>query len=182
MLPPVLQEYQEVDRLLAQPTVRQLARIAGRSVLRTPVRWLLAPATVSRAVTAPVSRSLQRARQRREITEALRFDYGSSQSPRERAADSNYQRYFQKLDGEMHGKVVDKTVLEALVSFLDAKGIDTAELVQRQTTILNNGVFVTGGATVTAQSMAAGAGAQATAGGRQRVAQAARAAAPGANG
>lgn len=164
LLAPVQQEYQEVDHLLPQPTVRQLARIAGRSALRTPLRLVLAPGTVARAIGSPIERARRRARQRREITQTLRFDYGSSSSPRERAADTRFQRYFQELDRDMHMKIIERTVLAAIVDFLDAKGIDTTELVQRQTTILNNGVFVTGGATVNAQSMAAGTGAQASTG------------------
>jgi hypothetical protein len=178
LLAPVEEEYQEVDRLLPQPTARQMTRIAGRSAARTPLRLLLAPVTVVRAVGAPLSRSLRLARQRREITQALRFNYGSSVSPRERAADTHFQRYFQQLDRDMHLKVVEKAVLEAIVSFLDDHGVDTSELRQRQTTILNNGVFVTGGATVNAGSMAAGTGAQASTG-PSRLAEAARAAMSG---
>lgn len=178
LLAPVKEEYQEVDRLLPQPTARQMLRIAGRSALRTPPRVVLAPGTVVRALSAPLARSLRRARQRREITQALRFNYGSSVSPRERAADTNFQRYFQQLDRDMHLKVVENALLEAIVSFLDDHGVDTSDLRQRQTTILNNGVFVAGGATVSAGSMAAGTGAQATTG-ASRFAEAARAAMPG---
>jgi hypothetical protein len=179
LLAPVQHEYQEVDHLLPQPTGRQMARIAGRCALRTPVRLVLAPGTVVRALGAPISQARRRARQRREITQTLRFDYGSSRSPRERAADERFQRYFQQLDRDMHVKIIERTVLAAIVDFLDDKGIDTTELVQRQTTILNNGVFVTGGATVNAQSMAGGTGAQASTG-LPRLVEAARGAAPAA--
>jgi len=178
LLAPVREQYQEVDRLLAQPTLRQLARIAGRSLVRTPIRLLLAPATVTSALLGPISRSRRRARQRRQVLQTLSFDYGAVSSPREWVADKNYQRYFQKLDRDMHEKVVERTVLAALVEFLDAKGVDTGELVQRQTTILNNGVFVTGGATVTTGTMAGGPGAQAATG-LPRLMGTARAAAPG---
>jgi len=140
---------------------------------------VLAPGTVVRALGAPISQARRRARQRREITQTLRFDYGSSRSPRERAADERFQRYFQQLDRDMHVKIIERTVLAAIVDFLDDKGIDTTELVQRQTTILNNGVFVTGGATVNAQSMAGGTGAQASTG-LPRLVEAARGAAPAA--
>jgi hypothetical protein len=178
LLPPVREQYQEVDRLLPQPTVRQTTRMALRAAAQTPWSLVRSPGAVLRALTGPVTRSRRFARQRREITQALRFDYGSSQSPREQAADTRFHRYFQKLDRDMHVKVVEKAVLEAMVAFLDDRGIDTSELRQRQTTILNNGVFVSGGATVNAGSMAAGTGAQATSG-PARFMEAARAAAPG---
>jgi hypothetical protein len=179
LLAPVRVEYQEVDRLQTRPAPQQLARIVRRSLLRTPARLLLAPRTLSGALWAPVTRNRRQAQQRRQVTQTSSFRYGASSSPREWVADKNYQRYFQRLDRDMHEKVVERTVLSAVVDFLDAKGIDTGELVQRQTTILNNGVFVTGGATVTTQSMAAGAGAQASTG-LPRLMEAARAAAPGA--
>ncbi|MGC5011989.1 hypothetical protein ACLQ2R_14600 [Streptosporangium sp. DT93] len=90
------------------------------------------------------------------------FDHGAFYSIREWASDSRYQRYFQKLDSEMYTKVVEQRIFDSLVKFLDDHGIDTGELIQRQTTILNNGVLVTGNSSITAESIAAGNGAQAT--------------------
>lgn len=178
LLAPVRGEYQEVDRLLVQPTLRQLGRMARRTLFRTAIRLLVAPAAVTRALLGPVGREMHRARQRRQVTQTRSFDYGAASSPREWVADTSYQRYFQRLDRDMHEKVVERTVLAAVVEFLDARGVDTSELVQRQTTILNNGVFVTGGATVTTDAMAGGPGAQASSG-LPRLIGAARAAAPG---
>ena len=66
-------------------------------------------------------------------------------------------------DKELYAKVVEKRLLQAITTFLEAKGVDTSELVERQTTILNQGVYVTGGGTVTAESIAAGTGARAKA-------------------
>jgi hypothetical protein len=164
LLTPVKDEYQEVDRLLPQPTFAQAIRLGWRSLLRLPARLILAPAAITRAASKPITRGLRKARQRREILSALRFNYGASASPREWASDTRYQRYFQQLDKDLYAKVVEKTLLQSIVLFLDAKGIDTGELVERQTTILNNGVYVTGGASLTAESVAAGTGAQAKSG------------------
>ncbi|MFI6815678.1 hypothetical protein ACIBG7_24960 [Nonomuraea sp. NPDC050328] len=99
-----------------------------------------------------------------EGTEAFEdpsFDHGVFFSIREWASDERYQRYFQKLDSEMYTKVVEQRIFDALVQFLDDHRIDTGELVQRQTTILNNGVMVTGNGSISAQNIAAGLGAQA---------------------
>jgi hypothetical protein len=161
LLTPVLEHYQEVDTLLPQPTFRQFLRITRRSFTHAPVGLFLAPFAVTRAIFAPLRRHRHRAHQRREITTALRFNYGPTMSPREVVSDSRYQRYFQKLDKSLYSKVVEKRLLEAIVSFLDEKGIDTHELIERQTTILNNGVYITGQATVNAQSIAGGLGARA---------------------
>ncbi|MEV4062428.1 hypothetical protein [Nonomuraea dietziae] len=95
------------------------------------------------------------------------FDYGVFFSAREWASDERYQRYFQKLDSEMYTKVVEQRIFDALVQFLDKHDIDTGELVQRQTTILNNGVMVTGNGSINAENVAGGAGAQAGHGGQK---------------
>lgn len=89
------------------------------------------------------------------------FDHGAFFSIREWASDSRYQRYFQKLDSEMYTKVVEQRIFDSLVQFLDSRNIDTGELIQRQTTIMNNGVMVTGNSSITADSVAAGNNAQA---------------------
>ncbi len=163
LLTPILERYQEVDRLLPQPTFRQFIRIARHS-FRLVLRGLFgAPLAVGRAALAPISRSRRRARQRREITTALRFNYGSTISPREVASDPRVQRYFQELDKSLYSKIVEKRLLEAIVTFLDDRGIDTGDLVARQTTILNQGVYVGGRATINAQSVAGGLGARAIA-------------------
>jgi hypothetical protein len=161
LLTPVLRRYQEVDTLLPQPSFRQLLRIARRSFTPALVGLFLAPFAVTRAIFAPLRRHRHRARQRREITTALRFNYGPIMAPREVVSDARYQRYFQQLDKSLYSKVVEKRLLEAIVSFLDDKGVDTHELIERQTTILNNGVYITGRSTVNAQSIAGGLGARA---------------------
>jgi hypothetical protein len=164
LLTPVRDEFQEVDRLLPQPTLRQAARIGGRSLLRLPGRLLRAPGAVGSLLLGPISTARRTARQRREILGALRFDYGAPMSPRETASDPQYQRYFQALDKDLYLKVLEKRLLQTLVAFYDLKGIDTAELIERQSTIQNHGVYVAGGGSLIAGSVAAGAGARATSG------------------
>ncbi len=162
LLTPVRDEFQEVDRLLPQPTAGQALRIGGRALRRTPGHLFRAPIATIAHLMGPATAELQRVRQQREILTALRFDYGAPASPRETVSDHRYQRYFQKLDQAWYTKVIDKRLFQSLTEFLESKGIDTAELTQRQTTILNNGVYVAGGASVTAGSIAAGTGARAT--------------------
>jgi hypothetical protein len=54
--------------------------------------------------------------------------------------------------------VSQHVVINAIVDYLESKGISTEDIKERQTTILNSGVMVTGG-TVKAEQMAVGAGA-----------------------
>jgi hypothetical protein len=54
---------------------------------------------------------------------------------------------------------MERQVLDSIVTFLDARGVETSELVERQTTILNQGVLVSGGSLVAGQ-LAVGRGAK----------------------
>ena len=173
LLAPVRDEFQEVDRLLPEPTARQAIRIAGRALRRTPGHVLRAPFAIAARVLDPVTAARRRARQRREIVSSLRFDYGAARSPRETVSDRQYQRYFQELDSALYTKVIEKRMLRAVEQFLELKGIDTFDLNQRQAVLQNSGVYVGAGGTVNAGSVAAGTGARASTALR-RVANAAR--------
>jgi hypothetical protein len=88
------------------------------------------------------------------------FNYGAVTSLRQALSSGNYGHYFQKMDGDLYNKLFEHEVLDSLVEFLDAHGVDTSDLKERQNTILNNGVIVQGG-DVKAESLAVGAGSQA---------------------
>ena len=89
------------------------------------------------------------------------FDYGALRSIRERNTSGEYRRYFQKLDKEMYAKTIERLLFDTMASFLDSRDIDTSAFNERRSTILNNGVMVTGGS-FTAGSVAAGKKAKAT--------------------
>jgi hypothetical protein len=57
-------------------------------------------------------------------------------------------------------KVLERVILSSIITFLDAHHIDTSDLRERQTMILNSGIIVQGG-DVKAESLAVGVGAQA---------------------
>jgi hypothetical protein len=164
LLTPVREIYHDVDRLLPHPTLRQTIRISARAAWQTPKLVFFSIPSVIRAVFEPIAHARRLRRQRREIAAELSFNYGALVSPLELASDRQYQRYFQRLDKEMYAKVVERRILDALVEFFELHGIATDDLVDRQTTILNNGVMVTGQAKVEAGSMAVGAGAKAKSG------------------
>ena len=163
LLTPVRDEFQVVDRLLPHPNLRQAAFIVGRSTVLLPMLLVRAPVAFIRFLISPFSSALRSARQRREILGALRFNYGAPVSPRETVSDPRYQRYFQELDKALYAKVLEKRLLHAIVEFLDSRGIDTSEFNERKQTIENHGVYVADGGTFTADSVAAGQGARATA-------------------
>jgi hypothetical protein len=161
LLPPVKQTFHEVDDIATPPTIKQVLALSGGSVVRTPWLTLLSIPHVVGVTMAPIERWRRRRRELRQIREHLAFDYGTRFTPRGAASDKRYHRYFQRLDQDMYLKVVEKRILDAMVEFLSSKGIDTHDLEERQTTILNNGVMVSGGS-FSADSIAVGQGAKAT--------------------
>jgi len=97
---------------------------------------------------------------RKAIEKNPLFNYGAVTSLRQALSSGDYGHYFQKMDGDLYNKLFEHEVLDSLVEFLDAHGIDTSDLKERQNTILNNGVIVHGG-DVKAESLAVGAGSHA---------------------
>jgi hypothetical protein len=161
LLPPIKAAYHEIDDLMSPPTLRQLGRLAWRAVAQAPGLAMRSIPGVAGALLGPLARARLERRQQREIREHRAFDYGAASSVRERASDSRYHRYFQRLDKERYHRVVEKRVLDTVADFLDARGIDISDVRERSTTILNNGIYVTGGASFSAGSVAAGPGASA---------------------
>jgi hypothetical protein len=156
ILPPINEMYQEVDRIASRPTVRQASRIGLRALLLAPLRLLVAPFRLLEFCVRPIALRRRRRGQRREIKQEKSFNHGAAYSPRQALADPNFQRYFQQLDFAQYMKIVEDIIFRSMVDFLDDHGIDTSVLVERQTTIQNNGVFVSGNATVNAANIAAG--------------------------
>lgn len=97
---------------------------------------------------------------RKEIERNPAFDYGSHGGYRMRFTSDAYFHYFQQSDADLYGKLLEREALDCLVAFLDAHGIDTSDIKERQTSILNNGVIVQGG-DVKAENLAVGAGSKA---------------------
>lgn len=161
LLPPLREWYHQVDRLRPGADLRNAARMVARSVWMTP--WLLvrAPFEIAGQALKPLADHLARRELRRQIRSDMRFDYGATTSIRQWAASTEYRRYFQKLDESAYEKMLDHAVLNAIVEFLDEHDIDTSDLKERQSVILNSGVIVSGRGSLQAGAMAVGARAKA---------------------
>ncbi|YCK38470.1 hypothetical protein ACNF49_31780 [Actinomadura sp. ATCC 39365] len=179
LLPPLREAYRDVDRLVNCAPSERMARIALSALRRTAGGLVLALPNTLAALSEP----RRRRRQQKASIKAIRghtFNYGAAYTPREHATDHLYHRYFQQLDKEMYVKAAEQRIMDAVADFLEEHNVDVSDLRDRQTTILNNGIFVTGQAQVTGGSMAAGPGAVARVENRirQGVGQAAAAARP----
>jgi hypothetical protein len=144
-LPPLKQEYRQIDGIQPKPTWRQLLQMSQETFVKTLFLFPFSIFLLSGALFRPLARWNQKRTNRRLIRENPIFDYGASTSIRELAASNLYNHYFQMLDKEMYLKLIERQILDSIINFLDAHNIDTSDLRARQDTILNNGVIVTGG-------------------------------------
>ncbi|MEU4424104.1 hypothetical protein AB0F81_26040 [Actinoplanes sp. NPDC024001] len=163
VLPPLWERYHAVDRLRPGADVRNALRMVARTALQAPFLLLLSPFTVGARLLEPAALFLERREIRRQIRSDMLFDYGAATSVRELGTAPGYRRYFQMLDHSAYVKLLDHAVLNAVIDFLDEHDIDTSDLKERQSVIQNNGVIVSGGGSLQAQSMAVGKGAKARA-------------------
>ena len=83
--------------------------------------------------------------QRKQIEENRQFDYGAQIYPRGMVSSGAYRRYFLMLDKDLYSKLVVRQFLDATIDFLDEHNVDTTDLRDRQTTIENHGIIVSGG-------------------------------------
>ncbi|MFF0001384.1 hypothetical protein [Streptomyces avermitilis] len=157
LLAPVREKYRTVDRLLDSPTFGQWCQLVAEAGVRTPILLVRAPFAILGDLFAPFARRREQRRQERWIR--LRsFDYGAEFSLREEASDWLFYRYFQALDRELYAKTIEHRVLDALVQFLEDHNIDSSDLIQRQTSIYNSGLFAGRDISIKGSSVRAGGG------------------------
>ena len=162
LLAPIAEAYRKVDQI-PNRTVRTWLGSAVRALLMAPFELLGGPFSIFLRVQESLSEVFGSAE--REIARAIedgpRFNYGAATSLRQELAGTKFTHYFQRTDREMLVKLVDRRVLVALVDFLDSHGVDTSDIKESQSVIMNNGIIVHGG-DVKADSMAVGQGARAS--------------------
>jgi hypothetical protein len=163
LLPPLREDYHKIDNLRATPDLAGGAELALKAAVGTVPVLVMAPFHVLAHLTSGLTRWQERRSMRRTIRANPSFDYGATTSIRQSGMSPNYRRYFQRLDREMYVKTLEQRLLDAIIQFLDEHNVDVSDLVERQTTILNNGVMLSGG-TIQAESLAVGTGARARAG------------------
>lgn len=149
-----------IETVYTQISLLQILRRIAKAVLWCFVYFWWSPANVLYRLLHPLYKVVHDWFEDWLISEDPAFDYGTGESLREKACSSFlYRRYGQKLDGDMNQKVVEQTALDALVQFLEEHDIDTADLKEREATLLNNGVIMSGGQ-INAHSVSMGKGAR----------------------
>jgi hypothetical protein len=159
MLPPLKASYYELDKLHSSRPLSETWGMVVAAAVKAPFLLILAPLLLLGRLQTMFARGGERRRLHDEIDKDLLFDYGATKSMRELASGEEWRVYFQKLDKEMYHKILQQQLLDCLVDFLDDHGVDTSEIKERTTHILNNGVIVSGGS-ITTEGLAVGEGAR----------------------
>ncbi len=162
VLAPLGDKYRGIDRI-ARSGFSAAREFLIKTVIMWPLAVILGFLSLWWKFTLAIRSAFdtERREKRREIEANPLYDYGTKSSLRETIAGGQYLHYFQRMDKELGEKAVEKQVLDTIVDFLGARGIDTSDLRERQITILNQGIVMQGG-DVKAQSLAVGVGAKAT--------------------
>jgi hypothetical protein len=160
LLTPISEKYRQVDKI-PQLSFRSLGKLLQSSVFIGPLCALFSPLVIGMKIYKGIERLFDtEGRQRRTmINDNPLFDYGAETSIRQKFSSDQFTHYFQKIDGDFYIKILEREILDEIVCFLDDHNIDTSDIKERQTTILNSGIIVHGG-DVKADSLAVGAGAQ----------------------
>lgn len=119
--------------------------LVRQSILKSIFSWSLSPFAVLHRFNRSRKQQRQRQINRRNIEKNPTFNYGATDSLRERVGYFEYQRYFQKLDQEMYLKIIEQQIIDSIKSFLESKNVDISDLEQAKSKILNYGLIVSGG-------------------------------------
>ncbi|NJN12471.1 MAG: hypothetical protein HC836_50155 [Richelia sp. RM2_1_2] len=145
LLPPLQRIFYEIDSIQFPATFMQKVDLLFQSFLISFFIWPLSFAQTAYKIFKPIIDYFKKIIDILIIKENPGFNYGSITSIRENFSDTHYRNYFQFLDQDMYLKVIENALFEGIVEFLDSKNIDTSELKNKQSKIINEGIIMTGG-------------------------------------
>jgi hypothetical protein len=154
LLTPLKEDLHRVDGLGTKIELRQTLAILGRSAAATIGLWPRSP----KVLFKPLTRIRAAGRTQREVERNPQFDHGACHTALDRVRSAHYRRFFQRVDKEMHVKLLERLVLDKIIEVLSKHGVDTSPIDESRATIINHGVM-TGGGSVTAENLAVGSGA-----------------------
>ena len=161
LLPPIGDNLKAVDRTKEHSGIRHFISWIIGLLFITIWHTLLSIVKVSEYLTEAISNLFGRleAAQRKIVKSSPDFDYGAETSLREAVSQTYYSQHFQKLDKEKYFKIIDKRIFNLIGDFLESKNIDPSEFKERETSILNQGVIVSGGS-LSGENITVGKGAK----------------------
>jgi len=161
LLTPVAQQYRTVDKVGSPTAATRVGWFIGAMIVG-PFYVLYSAFFLFGRINHAIAEMFgtEDRKVREEIRNNPLFNYGAVRSLRTAVSSNEFQHYFQKLDTDFYGKVLERQILDSIIGFLDEHHIDTSDIKERQNTILNSGIIVQGG-DVKAESLAVGVGAKA---------------------
>ena len=159
LLTPIAERFRAVDAMSPHFSFSRFVELVFASALKAPFLTLWAPISLVWRIFDGFHSWSARRQEDQLIRENPTFDYGAAFSFRQWASSNEYRRYFQRLDKEMYLKVLEKNILDSILTFLEENDVDVSELKQRQTMILNQGVILSGG-NMTTENLSVGVGAK----------------------
>jgi len=147
LLPPINQAFKAIDATKVQSGVRHFIGWLVGLFFLTLGHTLWSIFKVFGYINVVISEIFggEASAMRKLVRSSPDYDYGASTSIREAVSQTNYSQHFQKLDKERYFKTIEKRLFNLIGDFLDDKNIDSSEFKERETSILNQGVIVTGG-------------------------------------
>jgi hypothetical protein len=157
---PIKRTYHLIDDLTRRLLPGEVPALLWETLKELPASLLRAPVELIHHWRSKHREQQQDRVLRRILDEGLAVDYGARVSVRELGQATGWKNYFQELDWYRQLQIVQSHVLEAILDFLEEHDVDTSEFRQRQSAILNSGVFMPGG-TIYNSTVAAGPGSNA---------------------
>jgi hypothetical protein len=154
--------FRVVDDFAALDPSQLLWRAVGNSIAPFPRDCALSPMQVISRLGSVLRLDSRLARAEIVTGERDVHNYGAHRSVREVAATQGTETYLQRLDAEKYAKLIELRISTALLEFLRAKGVNTAEYEARVSVVQNNGVMITGGTVTGAVATGPAASAHAT--------------------
>jgi hypothetical protein len=140
LLLPLYPYYKVVDDVKQKWFIEKLLIVALETLISSLIQLYVAFTRIF-----SVFDFLHKIKLRKLVWETPSFNYGATTSIREKTSNTNFAQYFQMLDKEMYLKIIQRQIIDSLYNFLDNKNIDTYDLKQRENTIFNSGVIISGG-------------------------------------
>src|SRR5579884_2724809 len=157
--------YREIDNLTEPAVGKKFSIFIGLAII-TPVLCLGESfGLFLRMRNASLLRKLEKV-EKKKIEEQARYNYGATSSLRESFSALVYDHYFEKSDRKLYLTAIEKQLLDSILEFLESKNVDTSDLKEERTYIINSGLIVHGGLQTAA--LAVGDQAQAMAGKKPR--------------
>lgn len=146
LLKPLNEIFHQIDQLRSKPSSKECRKIAWNTAFKS----FSIGGDILLSTIGSFADNRKKQKEKRELEEEIHyniaFDYGADTSLRERSSNQdNYSQYFQLLDKEMYLRSIERKIIDSIIHFLDSKNIDTSALKEQKSTILNNGVIVSGG-------------------------------------